>query len=58
VCGWAKAGVNQSPVLPYASVGPSPVNRIFDVSRPWRFCTSPHRQAARRGWRISHSKKA
>lgn len=34
VCDWSKTGVNQTPVVPYASFGPSPVNLVFDVSKP------------------------
>ncbi len=34
VCDWSKAGVNQTPVVPYASFGPSPVNLVFDVTKP------------------------
>lgn len=33
VCDWSKPGVEQAPVLPYASFGPSPVNLVFDVTR-------------------------
>nr|WP_229430019.1 DUF6351 family protein [Pseudoduganella umbonata] len=32
VCDWSKAGVNQAPVVPYPSVGPSRVNAIFDIT--------------------------
>src|SRR6185503_14791926 len=28
VCDWSKAGVNQQPVVPWASLGPSPVNAL------------------------------
>jgi hypothetical protein len=31
VCDWSKPGVNQAPTVIYPSVGPSPVNRIFDI---------------------------
>ena len=34
VCDWNKAGVNASAVTPYASFGPSPVNQVFDVTKP------------------------
>lgn len=34
VCDWSKTGVNQVPVVPYPSVGPSPVNLVFDITRP------------------------
>lgn len=33
VCDWSKPGVNQVPVVPYPSAGPSPVNLVFDVTR-------------------------
>jgi hypothetical protein len=33
-CDWGKPGVNQTKVLPWPSVGPSPLNRIFDVNAP------------------------
>jgi hypothetical protein len=33
-CDWSKPGVNQSKLVPWPSVGPSPVNRIFDVNAP------------------------
>jgi len=32
VCDWSRPGVNQTRVVPFASVGPSPVNQIFDVT--------------------------
>jgi hypothetical protein len=31
VCDWSKPGVEQVPVVPFASYGPSPVNQVFDV---------------------------
>ncbi|MES2077042.1 MAG: DUF6351 family protein [Pseudomonadota bacterium] len=34
VCDWSKPGVNQTAVVPYASFGPSPVNPVFDISKP------------------------
>lgn len=34
VCDWSKPGVNQTPVVPYASFGPSPLNLVFDVTKP------------------------
>jgi hypothetical protein len=34
VCDWSKPGVNQTPVVPWASYGPSPKNLIFDVTKP------------------------
>ena len=34
VCDWSKPGVNQTPVVPYASFGPSPVNKVFDITAP------------------------
>ena len=33
VCDWSKPGVNQTPVVPWASFGPSPKNLVFDVTR-------------------------
>lgn len=33
VCDWTKSGVEQTPVVPWASFGPSPVNRIPDVTQ-------------------------
>jgi hypothetical protein len=33
VCDWTKDGVNQSPVVPYPSFGPSPVNLVFDITK-------------------------
>ena len=32
VCDWTRPGVNQVPVVPWASFGPSPDNLIFDVT--------------------------
>jgi hypothetical protein len=32
VCDWSKRGVNQVPVVPWASFGPSPKNRISDAT--------------------------
>jgi len=34
VCDWTKPGVEQTKALPWASVGPSPVNQVFDVQAP------------------------
>jgi hypothetical protein len=34
VCDWSKPGVNQVPVVAWASFGPSPKNLIFDVTKP------------------------
>ncbi|MDB5869057.1 MAG: hypothetical protein JWP96_1389, partial [Polaromonas sp.] len=34
VCDWSKPGVNQTPVVPYASFGPSPANLVFQVGSP------------------------
>jgi hypothetical protein len=34
VCDWSKPGVNQTPVVPYASFGPSLVNKVFDITTP------------------------
>jgi hypothetical protein len=34
VCDWTKPGVNQTPVVTWASFGPSPKNLIFDVTKP------------------------
>lgn len=34
VCDWSKPGVNQVPVVPWASFGPSPKNLIFDLAGP------------------------
>jgi hypothetical protein len=31
VCDWSKPGVNQTPVVPWASFGPSPKNLVFDT---------------------------
>jgi hypothetical protein len=33
VCDWSKPGVNQVPVVTWASYGPSPKNLIFDVTK-------------------------
>jgi len=33
-CDWSKPGVNQTKLLPWPSVGPSPVNRVFDINAP------------------------
>jgi hypothetical protein len=33
VCDWSKAGVNQAPVVPWASFGPSTKNLVFDVTK-------------------------
>ena len=32
VCDWSKPGVAQTRVVPWASFGPSPVNKVFDVT--------------------------
>jgi hypothetical protein len=32
-CDWSKAGVGQTPVVPYPSMGPSPVKLIFDITK-------------------------
>lgn len=34
VCDWSKPGVEQTPVVTWASVGPSPKHLIFDAARP------------------------
>ena len=34
VCDWSKPGVEQTPVVTWASVGPSPKNLIFSVAQP------------------------
>ncbi|MDB5849940.1 MAG: hypothetical protein JWP29_3692, partial [Rhodoferax sp.] len=34
VCDWSQAGVNQTPLVPYASFGPSPANLVFQVGSP------------------------
>ncbi|MDB5931466.1 MAG: hypothetical protein JWR60_3173 [Polaromonas sp.] len=34
VCDWSKPGVDQTPVVPYASFGPSPVNLVFQAGQP------------------------
>ena len=34
VCDWSKPGVEQTPVVTWASVGPSPKNLIFNVAQP------------------------
>ena len=34
VCDWSKAGVEQTTVVTWASVGPSPKNLIFNVGAP------------------------
>ena len=33
VCDWSKAGVAQTPVVPWASFGPAPENLVFDVTK-------------------------
>jgi Tannase-like family of unknown function (DUF6351) len=33
VCDWSKPGVGQTPVVPWASFGPSPKNLVFDVTQ-------------------------
>jgi hypothetical protein len=32
VCDWSKAGIAQTPIVPWASFGPSPKNLVFDVT--------------------------
>jgi hypothetical protein len=34
VCDWSKPGVEQTRAIPWASFGPSPLNLVFDVTRP------------------------
>ena len=34
VCDWSKPGVNQTPVVTWASFGPSPKNLVFEISGP------------------------
>lgn len=34
VCDWSKPGVEQADATPWASFGPSPVNLIYDITRP------------------------
>jgi hypothetical protein len=34
VCDWSKPGVEQTKAVPWASFGPSPVNLLFDVTKP------------------------
>jgi Tannase-like family of unknown function (DUF6351) len=34
VCDWSKPGVNQVPVVTWASFGPSPKNLVFEIGRP------------------------
>jgi hypothetical protein len=33
VCDWSKPGVEQTPVVPWASFGPSPKNLVFDITK-------------------------
>lgn len=33
VCDWTRAGVEQTPVVPWASFGPSPVNQVYEPAR-------------------------
>jgi hypothetical protein len=33
VCDWSRRGVQQGPVVPWASFGPSPYNLVFDITR-------------------------
>jgi hypothetical protein len=33
VCDWSKPGANQTPVVAWASFGPSPKNLVFDVTK-------------------------
>lgn len=32
MCDWKQTGVGQVPLVRYASFGPSPANRVFDVT--------------------------
>lgn len=32
VCDWSRPGDGQTPIVPWASFGPSPVNQVFDVT--------------------------
>ncbi|MCL2310534.1 MAG: DUF6351 family protein [Proteobacteria bacterium] len=34
VCDWTKPGVNQTKLVPFPSFGPSPVNLVFDITKP------------------------
>ena len=34
VCDWSKPGVNQVPVVTWASFGPAPENLVFDITKP------------------------
>jgi hypothetical protein len=34
VCDWSKRGVNEVPLVPWASFGPAPENLVFDGSNP------------------------
>jgi len=34
VCDWSKPGVNQVPVVTWASFGPSPKNLVFSLNGP------------------------
>jgi hypothetical protein len=34
VCDWSKSGGQQIKAVPWASYGPSPVNQVFDVTKP------------------------
>ena len=34
VCDWTKPGVSQQPSKPWQSFGPSPVNLLFDITKP------------------------
>jgi len=34
VCDWTKPGVEQTPVVTWASFGPSPKNLVFNVAAP------------------------
>ena len=34
VCDWSKPGVNQVPVVTWASFGPAPENLVFDLTKP------------------------
>ncbi|MES2974611.1 MAG: DUF6351 family protein [Pseudomonadota bacterium] len=34
VCDWSKPGMSQQPSRPWQSFGPSPMNKLFDITRP------------------------
>jgi uncharacterized tannase-like protein DUF6351 len=48
VCDWSKPGVNQTPVVTWASFGPSPVNAIADSKETSHGSTDPVRARAGR----------